>query len=220
MNFKKIGLGLAATAAMTTGMALAEAPAHALSFGDTLQFSTDEDMSPNLATLKPDGGLFKFDAGSIDIDVTSAVFGAANTPIGDSILTLQQIATQVGAVATYQLVGTSVPWLSGLNDELGGFTRTYTLTSFILNQTSPSSAAGFAFSADFNGFFQPPTPGVQGIGGLGGFGKLASTGSTVAGAITAVPTPALLPGLIGLGAAALRKRKGEQVAEQPDEVKA
>jgi hypothetical protein len=31
----------------------------------------------------------------------------------------------------------------------------------------------------------------------------------VSGASTAVPTPALLPGLVGLGVAALRKRKGE-----------
>jgi hypothetical protein len=36
--------------------------------------------------------------------------------------------------------------------------------------------------------------------------------------VTAVPTPALLPGLIGMGLAALRKGKGE--AEQPEEVKA
>lgn len=36
--------------------------------------------------------------------------------------------------------------------------------------------------------------------------------------VTAVPTPALLPGLVGLGMAALRKRKGE--AEQPETVKA
>ncbi|WNZ27289.1 PTPA-CTERM sorting domain-containing protein [Leptolyngbya sp. NK1-12] len=38
-------------------------------------------------------------------------------------------------------------------------------------------------------------------------------------AYRAVPTPALLPGLIAMGAAALRKRKGEQ-SEQPEEVKA
>jgi hypothetical protein len=37
--------------------------------------------------------------------------------------------------------------------------------------------------------------------------------------VETIPTPALLPGLIGMGLAALRKRKGEQ-AEQPEEVNA
>lgn len=223
MNFKKMGLGLAATAAMTAGVALAEAPAQALTFGDKLVFSTDDEANPNLASLTANGGgLFSFDAGAIDIDFASdSVFGVASAAIGDSVLTLQQIAPQSGAVASYQLVGTSVQWLSGLADEVGGFTRTYTLDSFILNQTSLSSVAGFAFSATFNGFFQPPTSGVQGIGGLGGFGTLSSSdGSAIAGAITVVPTPALLPGLVGMGLAALRKRKDEQAAEQPEAVKA
>jgi hypothetical protein len=212
MKFGKIGATVALSAAVVTGTLLGAAPANALTFGDTLVFSTDEGASPNLAKLtNAPGGLFNFDIGAIEIDVAD-VFGGVGTAIGDNILTLQQIANQSGAEASYQLVGTNVPWLSGLDDEAGGFNRTFTLTSFILNRESDINpiTGAFAFTAGVQGFFEPPTPGVPGIGGFGGFGKLSSTGSTVSGEIEAVPTPAaVLPALIGMGTAALRKKKGE-----------
>lgn len=43
--------------------------------------------------------------------------------------------------------------------------------------------------------------------------KLFREISTGTGGPAEVPTPALLPGLIGMGVAALRKRKGEESAE-------
>ena len=50
------------------------------------------------------------------------------------------------------------------------------------------------------------------------FGNLGETSDSLgsyidAVSVTAVPTPALLPGLVGLGIAALRKRKAEAMAE-------
>lgn len=217
MKFGKIGVTAAIAATVLIGSLIGAAPAQALSFGDTLEFSTDDAIPfGNEATLADlGGGLFSFDVGAIDIDVAS-VFGPASAAITDAAITLQEIAAIGDAAASFELVGTNIPFLSGLDDGLGGNTRTYTLTSFTLNLDDPffPGSTSFAFNAALNGFFQPPTPGVQGIGGLGGFGALTSDGTTISGAITAVPTPAaVLPGLIGMGTAAFRKKKQEKEEE-------
>lgn len=216
MKFGKFGATVAIAATVLIGSLAGAAPAQALSFGDTLEFSTDDAVVSNEATLTDlGGGLFSFDVGAIDIDVSS-VFGPASAAITDTAITLQEIAAIGDSAASFELVGTNIPFLSGLDDGLGGNTRTYTLTSFLLNLDDPffPGSTSFAFDAALNGFFQPPTPGVQGIGGLGGFGALTSDGTTISGAITAVPTPAaVLPGLIGMGTAAFRKKKQEKEEE-------
>lgn len=213
MNFKKIGLGLAAAAAMTTGIALTEAPAQALSFGDALDFSS---KSGSVATFNQTTGFLDF--GLVENDIASP-FGSVNEEIFFSDITLTSVAPVApGATASWKYTGaTPFTLITGLDDGLGGEIRTYELASFVLNKfVSPSGVTQFL--ADINGFFVPPN--AQGIGGISSSGRLALTGSTISGQITVVPTPALLPGLIGLGAAALRKRKGEQAAEQPEVVKA
>jgi hypothetical protein len=54
--------------------------------------------------------------------------------------------------------------------------------------------------------------------GDGILGETSLKIDNVAGGVaTAVPTPALLPALLGMGAAALRKRKGE--AAEPEAMK-
>lgn len=218
-NLTTLLTGAATVAVMAAGTAFTAAPANALVFGDTLNFSTDptsdSPVERDLAILRDNGnGTFTFDIGEINIDPRSAsAFGSVGAPITANTLTLTQIATQAGAQASYQLLGTPVTWLEGLNDELGGFTRTYTLTEFFLDVGTPRSLLGF--NAVFNGFFEPPTPGVQGLGGFGGRGELKSEdGASVAGSITAVPTPAaVLPGLMGMGAAAFRKKKRKDEGE-------
>ncbi len=211
MTLKNFTKTAAIAATVLLGALISASPAKALSMGDTLNFSTDPNSNSNLATLTDDGnGFFSFDAGVLQIDQASP-FGAVGDTITDAILTLQQVATHANAIASYELVDSNVLWLSGLSDDMGGSSRRYTLTKFILNQESqPLSNGSFAFTAATDGFIQPPTPGVQGIGGLGGFGGLSSDGSTVAGSVAVVPTPAaVLPGLMGLGTAAFRKKKKE-----------
>ena len=211
--------GAATVAAVTAGSAFMAAPAEALSFGDTLDFSTDADR--NLAKLTDlGGGQFEFSAGDLEIDATSA-FGMAGTKFTSNPITLQQVTTQVGFAATYTLLGpTPVTWLTGLDDGSGG-NRTFDLVSFTLNTTTLGASTGF--NATLNGFFNPP--GVQGLGGVGGFGSLrGSLGSTISGEIEVVPTPAaVLPGLIGMGTAVFRKKKqedGADVAVEPAEANA
>jgi hypothetical protein len=213
MKFGKIGATVALSAAVVTGTLLGAAPANALTVGETLVFSTDENAAPNnLAKLTNTGGnLFDFDIGVIEIDAAGA-FGGAGTVIADTVLKLQQIGASTPTSATYQLVSSPAPWFSGLDDGLGGDSRTFTLTSFILKRQSAISATGaFQFTAGFNGYFEPPTPGLPALGGFGGRGRLATAGAAVAGSAEVVPTPAaVLPALLGMGAAALRKKKGEE----------
>jgi hypothetical protein len=80
---------------------------------------------------------------------------------------------------------------------------------FNLDTFTVTSAANQPFAANFTGFFN-----VQGFDLTPGIGQLTAqnlSGTTSYSlSITAVPTPALLPGLLGLGVAALRKRKSEQ----------
>lgn len=208
MNFKRLGLGLAATAAMTTGIALTEAPAQALSFGDALDFSS---KSGSLASFNETTGFLDF--GLVENDFASP-FGSLNEEIFFNDITLTSIAPVApGAIASWQYTGaTPFTLITGLDDGLGGETRVYDVVSFVLNQYGPN-----AFIANVNGFFNPP--GVQGVGGISSFGSFTLSGSTISGQITVVPTPALLPGLIGMGLAAMRKRKNEQV-EHSETVKA
>lgn len=218
MKLAKFGMAVAVIATVLSGSLLGATPAAALTFGDSLDFTTDDDHSNNLATLTDlGGGLFSFDVGAIELDVAS-VFGLVGTDIADTVITLQEVAAQAGALATYQLVGTNITWLTGLNDEgatVAGDSRIYNLASFTLNRESAINSFGsFAFTAAFNGFFEPPTPGIKGLGGLGGFGGLSSDGSTISGSIAVVPTPAaVLPGLVGLGTAVFRKKKQKEENE-------
>ena len=99
--------------------------------------------------------------------------------------------------------------------------------------SAPFSVPGFSFFLDedsfeleqgsdrtfdfvFTGFFQDLSDGET-IDGTGLFSAesdlLASTGSSLSGDVTAVPTPALLPGLVGLGVAALRRKQGKSAGE-------
>jgi hypothetical protein len=58
--------------------------------------------------------------------------------------------------------------------------------------------------------------GTQGIGELAQLVSVSGSPNVFgyAATFTAVPTPALLPGLVGMGLAALRRRKAEEAAEE------
>ena len=221
MKFGKFGAAAAITATVLVGSLAGATPAQALSFGDTLIFSTDDQVNNGGATLKNIGpGLFEFNIGAIDISQnTTSEFGDAGDDIGNSPITLRQVAADI-----FELEGTNISFLSGLGDGLdpAGNSRTYTLTSFVLDLTDPvplpnqmgNFIDNFGFTAEFSGLFNPPTPGVQGAGGLGGFGELKFTSADQGGSISVVPTPAaVLPGLIGMGTAAFRKKKQEKEEE-------
>jgi hypothetical protein len=90
---------------------------------------------------------------------------------------------------------------------IGGGAITFILDKFTLEKKS-----GGDWFASLSGVFQ------DGTFGNGGFDPLndsnfPSIGSSYTFDIEAVPTPAMIPGLVGMGLAALRKRKDESSTE-------
>lgn len=202
MTLRAFGLGLGAAVAFST-VAVLEAPVQAASIaGQTLSFVG----SARLETPDATTSLLNFSsfsnttAGTVTIaDASANVFGAAGSSfsIGDLALTKTN-------ATTWELTsGPANNWLTGLADGVG-----FTLEQFVLEQVSVNVGPANIplYVAFVSGFFTP-----SGLGGNGALtaqgGLVFESGSSFSADITAVPTPALLPGLIGLGVAALRKRE-------------
>lgn len=105
----------------------------------------------------------------------------------------------------YQITGPVPDFIRGidiggiLTGPPGGNDVTFELTDFVFNKQTGDSTV-------FKGIFRS---GSFSIGGVGRFTSQTDLGnpSSYSLSIVAVPTPALLPGLIALGAGVVRKRK-------------
>lgn len=208
MTYKKVGATAAIATAMLASSMIAAEPAAALSIGNVLNFTTADPTSSDLVKLTDNSnGTFTFDLGAININSgTSPVFGSPNDSLTFAPLTLTKTSSS-GNASVFDLSGiTPFTWITaGLE---GG--RVYNLSSFTLTATSIVNTSLETFTAEFNGFFDPPGTSLPALGGLGGAGQLSGSGGAVgAGSIEVIPTPAVLPGLIGMGAAIFRKKKQE-----------
>ena len=228
MNFKKIGLSAAIAAATIAAGLATTAPAEAaLIKGSTV-------------TLKNNiqGGALKIDptnTGGIKFDF----FGARNAqaqPIaanqGVTVVSgtgdfLATNSNPIARIKDLNLASTLNPnlfklgalsnFLTGLDAKPSITNLNFDLASFVYNKSTGIGR--------FKGTF---TGGQVGLGTFTlGSAILKPVGSPAvlndfnySLSLTAVPTPALLPGLLGLGAAALRKRKGEAAEAETAEVKA
>lgn len=129
------------------------------------------------------------------IPTTDSVFGN----LGSSV-TLKDLALKKTGADKWELQNPLANFITQL-----GASGAFNLDTFILTRT------GNKLDADYTGTFVNIGP--QGIGTLTSQGNFISVGGTsFSSTVTAVPTPALLPGLLGLGVAALRKRKAEAEA--------
>lgn len=205
MSLRAFGLGLSAAAAFSA-VAVLEAPAQAASIaGETLQFGGRAALNSvdvnSIATLS----FNNFDLTPNEAINGSSVFafGVPGTTFSINNLSLLRTGDSV-----WELSDGPVAWLSGLDNGVG-----FTVERFDLFRLGSGN-----FEASIIGFFTPS--GLAGDGGLTSQGNLAFTGNpmvpgaTFSGGVTAVPTPALLPGLVGLGVAAFRKRNGQDSSEQ------
>jgi hypothetical protein len=201
MNLKSMMTGAAIAATVVGGSVALSAPAEAaaLDFGGAAKFDTTSGL---LDFLPPAGG--GTGTGSFSV-VSDLIFGSAPSTFAIQDITL----TSTGANQWSYLGGPLPSFISGL---LGG--ESYTLNSFVLNTSTRK--------ADFSGLFTK----LNEIG-IGEFSSQSANflagGASFSSTITStpVPTPALLPGLVGLGVAALRKRKSEgSEAEETVGVKA
>ena len=214
MDFGGCGLKTAAVAIVAAGAAtLAAIPAEAASIklGDKLNISGDSrlEINGNTAILN-----FGDDINGDEVDYSTG-FGQAQVSNTSALVfrlssdgvTVEPRATRIATLTDLSLIsdGPNV-WRLGaaVNDfiVLGYNGISFNLTSFVLTQT------GSKWVADYTGFFAGSLPGIGEFSTQGNFASVQ--GSTFSSSVEAVPTPALLPGLVGMGLAALRKRDEEE----------
>lgn len=191
MNLKVIGLSAVAVAATVAGSTLAVSPAQAAGLSGQLDFVWLADASPN----------------SIDFYTFAKTADDARGDIGDilsingtgSFAPLDLGAGVVKDLTTIPISNPISKWLDFAGDKFD-----FTLTSFV-NTSS--------LQYKFKGFFADGTLAsgdlTTQIGGAG----VKSYSATITASGVQVPTPALLPGLLGLGLGVVRKRKAEAKAE-------
>jgi len=232
MNFKSIGLAGVAAATLMTAATLTIAPANAANLaGSYLTFAGDGkfDIPTNRLNFYPFSG-GNFSIPGISGTSSSSNFGFAK--IGDTskgvfdyrggekfrIKDLDFTAVTPGT--SWKLASSSV----------GNFLKfkggvTFDLLTFNLNKVVSRDGNGkpilsgngtpiIFIVGDYTGTFADAAKNpILGLDGTfsSQFSRFTSgKGTTYSSDITAIPTPALLPSLLGLGVAAIRKRKSEE----------
>ena len=220
MNLKSIGLSAAIATTAIAGSSFATSPAQAASLTGVLNFfggvSFDKVSNPTKLTFldadpKAPGINFKVDGSTTTL--------AFNTPqlnqvTGDGKI-VPSVINLTGGVG-----GPYTSWLTGLN--VGGKVLSFDLTSFTLGTPTIASLGGgfskYVYDSSLVGKFFIDSKEFVGLGAfstqfvLNAEDANKPNGTSYSGTLVAVPvpTPALLPALLGLGVAALRKRKSEE----------
>lgn len=209
MNLKFFALSIFAVTGMVSSSFLAAAPAEAL----TITGGSILDL----------GGRAKFNTGTGNLDFkTGGLSGAYGSPTGNA--TVSTFSPVFGAEGTIAI-------LKDLNLAPDG-SNAWTLSSSISQFISLPNGIKFrldTFDLNFkdNDWFASLTgefdEGVDNvIGGSGTFDPNKDKDFTKIGGtsysleVEAVPTPALLPGLIGIGLTALRKRNKSEAEESTE----
>jgi hypothetical protein len=204
MNFYTFGIKATMTAAVVAGtMAIAQMPAQAASIaGKTFSFYGSASLlSEKDATTKLDflpSYYAPSNAGQAAVAFSSEVGEYQQQFILKDIPLLK-------TVTGWSLATPSLNWIADV-----GLPFQYTLTAFNLTKTTNG------FEAMIDGIFSPDNLGTV-DGYFSSQKKLATlrgtsfsadlTATTLPVGSTPVPTPALLPGLLGLGASIVRKKR-------------
>jgi hypothetical protein len=203
-NFKKVCFGAATMAVMATGSTLIaeSAQAAALTSG-TLIIKTDT----NVTQVNSLGDLNVTFGSNTVISKT----GGFNSPAVLSGTAAFPALALVKSGANW-VTGPITGFLSGL--KLDGDDVFFDIVNPITFTGAFTSPTSYALTAPIiNGRFRNSSGSILGNGGISALQFDSTTdSSTVNLSGTAIPTPALLPGLLGLGAAAWRKRKSEHEA--------
>jgi hypothetical protein len=211
MSFQKSCLSVAVVAASTlAGTLMVSAPAHALSIGSKIEFGWKGVLGSNSADFKT---LPKF----LSLTPVSDIgFGAFLINVGEGdFASFNPTNDEIPTAVIKDLASTSVSDADPA-DDIADFI-TFGSNSFKLSAISyfenPDQSRGYLFK----GIFQDGTLGEGSITTQFGdatkilsySGNLFTVPNPVDpdGGPDSVPTPALLPGLLGMGMAAWRKRK-------------
>jgi hypothetical protein len=219
MKFKTLAMSAAIVGAMAMGGTITATSANALeiNFGSSvrlknahvanggtsqLDFRSASGFTgtPNSTTLGTGIGTLQFP--------TDSIFGPLGATINLKDIALKKLSggTNASTDAEWELSGGPIDsFISGLT----GGSGQYKLNSFKLFRTVEKGTA--TFKAFYTGIFDNIA--FDGVGQFTAQNGLGTPNGTFGSNTVAVPTPALLPGLIGFGVAALRKRKGEAETE-------
>ncbi|PSB35730.1 PTPA-CTERM sorting domain-containing protein [Stenomitos frigidus] len=221
MTLKAGFLAATTIAATLTAATLAVSPAHAasISLGSALNLDS---VGLTGGGVKKAGNTLDFFSFTLPVigtggqgtSVTASTGSFAGANLASLVPPLPRIQDLNLSASATPGVLTSAPvnsFITGVDIFTGFLTTTpvtFDLASFIYN-----SATG---DADITGFFNVDGTSTAAFGRFTSQLDLTSPSSysisLIAGS-RSIPTPALLPGLIGLGIAALRKRKAIAVAE-------
>ena len=191
MNLKKLAIGAAIAASVVGGSVVATAPATAATL-------TSGGFNVTASTNATDvtASTFKLNFSGAAVSLASGGFtGLTGTSITSFVL------NRVGTTT----LGPINNFISGLT--LGGDAVTFNLTGGDLFATF-ASATRYNVGGTLDGTLVSGNT-ILGSGSINVTRNVAFNQSNTTIVGTAVPTPALLPALLGMGAAAIRKRKDE-----------
>ena len=228
MNFKSMFMG-AATAVTLTATALVAAPAQAATItpGSQINFASPGFPSINGGGVQRTGNTLNFfgfplTAGNQGTSVTSGTGSFRDSHlVSSTAFPLPRIQDLTLTATVSPNIFTSGPvanFITGFDIVTARFfglpvssdPASFDLSSFVYNALDGSAAVNGTFRSGLNSIFGSGTFTSQ----LGTGGSLPAVNpSSYSLSLTAVPTPALLPGLVAFGVGVLRKRKSVGVAE-------
>ncbi|MEP0918327.1 PTPA-CTERM sorting domain-containing protein [Leptolyngbya sp. DQ-M1] len=211
MNFKSISLGAAIAATATVALSTAT-PAQAAGLTGALSI----DIGGKVNSVKNTGVDLVNTAFTLQAAPGSALSGTFANYAGGSV-TLKDLSFSPALVSNGSPVDVTLNIPSFLTLEKSGQqTITFTLTKLLSASFRDIGNLGDSFGnfdAQLQGVFQPSGIGNSPTGDSIVSFRLRNNSNGGSIELTPVPTPALLPGLIGFGVAAFRKRKGEASPE-------
>jgi hypothetical protein len=220
MNFKMIGLKTVLTAAIVATGVVAAASAEALVIAGKANYSATNTLP---TTLSVDNEFNNGDLTGGFTDVSGLLVNSVEINAGSPI---SGFNANYGATSAF-LSNFKYKDGTGEEDAVLNLLAGNQIIHTIVNPVGPSLLTS---TADFNftGEIRSLSGKLLGTA-IGGFsanrnvnaaGRIVTSNFSLDLDATPVPTPALLPGLLGLGAAALRKRKGEEVEAEAVEAEA
>jgi hypothetical protein len=219
MNFKSfgVGVGVGVVFVCATGMLSANSVQAATLAPGSFQIGSGAPPSgSSLTNFTNAGGTTTFDLNFVLPELRLATRSGTFTTLsaGAGGPTVQSLAFSGASGGSVFSNSGSVGFIK--NIFLGATEVFVDLDAFsvgnVTNPSNPFSVSQYNLGGGFLGRVRDSSGNVLGIGNLSAlrFSNLHQAEIDIA-TVAAVPTPALLPGLVAMGVAALRKRRGEKL---------
>jgi len=217
MNFKSIGFKVATATAVVAGSVLSMAPAEA---GNLFPGAFTIQGNSSITATTPTDNEFTIKFNNFSIAGSTPFSSAPSSVFGGGRLSGHPFVGMLGLKRVGAVGTTFYDITSGLDGFVTGLKEDG--KALVLNLASGSQLKGsianinnqYSFDGDLLGTLAYAAPYAPNSApaqvGLGAFRFRVRNGNISQVSVATIPTPALLPGLIGMGVAALRKRKSEE----------